>query len=27
MSGKTKECKACGKEVAKGAKACPHCGK
>ena len=22
-----KSCKACGKEIAKGCRACPHCGK
>jgi len=27
MSSNLKECKACGKEVAKSAKVCPHCGK
>lgn len=27
MSSKVKECSACGKEVAKSAKVCPHCGK
>lgn len=27
MNGKMTTCKACGKELAKGAKTCPHCGK
>lgn len=26
MANKLKECPSCGKEVAKGAKVCPHCG-